>query len=360
MASLINQKGSYYGQFYDASRKPQRKQVPLRTKRKRVAERVLRRLEDEYALGEFDPWGSQSTLPYHSLQEAVTAYAASRAHLSPHTVSKYETVLGQLVGHLGGDYPLIQIDSSDIQSCLDAKERKAVTKKVYATTMSPFFGWLVEGGVLNTNPVSGVVLARVPSKFPRFMSPEEVSRVLTAIRHTAQKPHVEAGTCLWLAPVVEANVHLGLRASEVCSLQWGDIDLERQTLAVKSKDGFRTKSGRDRLLPLSAPPLQVLRSLNECNPNKPKDFVFRVSPQSGKLSRHYLSRRFKHFARLAGLPETINFHTTRHTCASWLAQNGCGVEAIRLYLGHSSVRVTERYMHLSLEGFASQIRAAFD
>ena len=59
------------------------------------------------------------------------------------------------------------------------------------------------------------------------------------------------------------------------------------------------------------------------------------------------------------LPETVNFHTTRHTCASWLAQNGCGVEAIRLYLGHSSVRVTERYMHLSPDGFASQIKAAF-
>ena len=361
MASLINQKGSFYGQFYDANRKPQRKQVPLKTKRKRVAERLLRRLEDEFALGEFDPWGSSKSLPYQKLQEAVTGYLESREHLSPHTVEKYRTVLSLLVRHLGGDYPLAQINSGDVQSCLEAKERKAVTKKVYATTMGPFFNWLIAGGVIKLNPTAGVKLARVPSKFPRFMSPEEVARVLSAIRrHEAENLHVESGTCLWLAPVIEANVHLGLRASEICNLRWSDVDLDRETLAVRNREGFRTKSGKDRMLPLSAPPLGVLKKLNGKRLDSTEDdYVFKVSSEAGQLSRHYLSRRFKRFARLAELPETVNLHTTRHTCASWLAQSGCGVEAIRLYLGHSSVRVTERYMHLSPDGLASQIRAAF-
>ncbi len=86
-----------------------------------------------------------------------------------------------------------------------------------------------------------------------------------------------------------------------------------------------------------------------------------VFPNYGgtKLHKEYLSRRFKHFARLTGLPEFINFHSTRHTCASWLAQQGCSIEAIRRYMGHSSITVTQKYMHLSPDGFAEQIERAF-
>ena len=50
MASLIKQRDWYYAQFYDRTRIPQRKQVPLKTKTKKTAQALLRRLEDAYAL----------------------------------------------------------------------------------------------------------------------------------------------------------------------------------------------------------------------------------------------------------------------------------------------------------------------
>ena len=61
-------------------------------------------------------------------------------------------------------------------------------------------------------------------------------------------------------------------------------------------------------------------------------YVFR-SPTGDKVSKQYLSRRFRFYARRAAL-EGICFHSTRHTAASWLAQQGCSVEAIRRYMGH--------------------------
>jgi site-specific recombinase XerD len=87
------------------------------------------------------------------------------------------------------------------------------------------------------------------------------------------------------------------------------------------------------------------------------EFVF-PNYSGTQLHRQYLSRRFKHFVREAKLPEVINFHSTRHTAASWLAERGASIEAIRLYLGHSSVRVTERYMHLAPDAYANEIHAA--
>ena len=87
-----------------------------------------------------------------------------------------------------------------------------------------------------------------------------------------------------------------------------------------------------------------------------------VFPNYGgdKLHPQYLSRRFKHYARKTGLPEHVSFHTTRHTALSWLAMKGASTEAVRLYAGHSSVSVTEKYMHLSPSAYHDQVTQAFD
>jgi hypothetical protein len=56
MASLVKRSTGYYSQFFNQQRRPKRKQVALGTPRKRAALQALRRLEDAYATGPFDPW----------------------------------------------------------------------------------------------------------------------------------------------------------------------------------------------------------------------------------------------------------------------------------------------------------------
>lgn len=56
MASLIKQKNWYYPQFYSSNRSPEQKRVRLRIRTKTTAVKLLRKLEDQYALGEYNPW----------------------------------------------------------------------------------------------------------------------------------------------------------------------------------------------------------------------------------------------------------------------------------------------------------------
>lgn len=153
---------------------------------------------------------------------------------------------------------------------------------------------------------------------------------------------------------MRANVYLGLRAGELVNVRWEHVDLDRRTLLVANTDTFTTKAARERTLPLAMPVMDVLSGLE-----RRAEWVF-PNASGWQLHRKYLSRAFKRYVVAAGLPEYINFHTTRHTCASWLAERGASVEAIRSYLGHSSVAVTERYMHLSPSSLAAQVAAAFD
>ncbi len=357
MATLLKRGDWYHLAFYDLTRQPARKQVPLRTKSEHEAVRLQVRLEDAYATGSFDPWAATPHTRRASndrLEAAAEAFIATRSNLSPYTIKKYRSVLGLLVEFLGGEADVHRITTEDVHRFLDNTPKRAITKRTYVTTLSPFFTWLNEGVGVENNPIQALRLERVPNKFPRFLSTADLERIVEAIRREEQLTHVEAGTSLWLLPIVQANVYLGLRAGELVNLRWEHVDLERRVLHVANTETFRTKSQRDRSLPLCQAVMQVLSSLDARTP-----YVF-PSHTGGKLGRQYLSRRFKHFARLAGLSEEINFHATRHTAASWLAQAGCNIEALRLYMGHSSVTVTQKYMHLSQQTFAKEIHDVFD
>jgi len=63
--------------------------------------------------------------------------------------------------------------------------------------------------------------------------------------------------------------------------------------------------------------------------------------------------------RKVGLPDTIHFHSLRHTGASWLVQDGVSIYAVQKILGHSSIQVTMGYSHLvseELHGIVNMIR----
>ena len=347
MASLFKHRGSYYLSFYDKNQRPKRKQVPLKTKSKRVAEQLQRRYEDAYALGEYSPWENkeiEETLDLSSLGDAITAFMESRANLQPASIKKYNEVLSLFASFLNSDIPLTAIRTSHIEKFLNATNRKAITKRTYSTTVSPLFNWLLSKGVINKNPVSDIRLERVPSKFPRFLTQKDVDAVCHLLDELGHG---------WLSNVVQANVYLGLRLGELVNLEWKHVDLNRKTITVTHSKTFSTKSGKERVLPLAKPVLNILASL----PNK-EGYVFR-SAKGKQLSKQYTSRKFRCYARSIGLTE-CNFHTTRHTAASWLAQAGCSIEAIRMYMGHSSVSVTQKYMHLSNDVFARQIEKAFN
>ena len=87
-------------------------------------------------------------------------------------------------------------------------------------------------------------------------------------------------------------------------------------------------------------------------------YVF-TGVKGGRLNPNYTSRRFKHYVRLARLPGNIRFHSLRHTCASWLVQRGVSLPIVQAILGHSTVRVTQRYAHLAPDVMRAAMQQAF-
>jgi hypothetical protein len=89
MASRYKRDGWYYLAFFESGRQPQRRQVALKTRSIREAEREKVRLEDEYGAGRYDPWNLHarwSAVDLGTREGAGAAFLASRSHLSLYTV----------------------------------------------------------------------------------------------------------------------------------------------------------------------------------------------------------------------------------------------------------------------------------
>lgn len=347
MASLLHQHGLYYLQFYREDRTPARKRVPLKVSVKRDAEVIRRKLERDYALGVFDPWVDdpftydRAIRRPETLEVAAAAFLKAKSHRAEGTQTSYRQIVTRFVAFTGPRVNVAAVRAPDVERWLDSTSAGDVTRHSYVRHLRAFFRWARKEGLTNVVATEEVRLRRVPQKFPRFLSPDEVDRLVAAIR--------ESGATPWLADVVLFAVHTGLRRGELINLQWDAIDAATRMLTVANTETFTTKSGEERKVPLSDVAMAVLARRAE---HGREGYVFTHS--RGKINPNTLSLAFRERADEVGLTG-IRFHHLRHTACSWLAMRGVPVEAIRRFAGHSSIAVTEKYMHLAEDVYADQI-----
>jgi integrase len=133
---------------------------------------------------------------------------------------------------------------------------------------------------------------------------------------------------------------------EILNLRWLKVDLEMGIIMVTD-----TKSGEDReitICPVLRPEFERLRPSNDST-----GFVF-PNPKTGKPYTE-VKGSFKKALKSAGI-SNFRFHDRRHTLATRLAEMGASMSIIQRMLGHSSGRMTERYVNPGLD----QMRAATD
>ena len=197
---------------------------------------------------------------------------------------------------------------------------------------------------------------------PEFLTPTQLERLLAAIDADYEMKRREKralpGQILWLADVIRVVVATGMRLGELVNLRWNWVDFESGFVTIRRSATFVPKSGSERPIPLVGDAMEVLPRLAAERNDDLDGYVF-TGVKGGRLNPNYTSRRFKHYVRLARLPGNIRFHSLRHTCASWLVQRGVSLPIVQAILGHSTVRVTQRYAHLAPDVMQAAMQQAF-
>ena len=156
----------------------------------------------------------------------------------------------------------------------------------------------------------------------------------------------------------EVLYYLGLRQGEACSLTWSDIDFNKsevsinKTITTKLKGQLYTISSpktkkSNRVLPI---PKKLLESLKIMKLNAMKKKYFKedwfVFGDELPFRETTIQVRKNKYCKLAGVKQ-IRIHDFRHSCASFLIQNGASIVLVSKYLGHSKISITlDTYTHL--------------
>ena len=130
----------------------------------------------------------------------------------------------------------------------------------------------------------------------------------------------------------------GLRASELCGLQWSDVEFETGTLHLR-----RAKGGTTATHPLLGDELRALRSLKR---DAKSPFIF-VSERGAPFTVPGFAKLIERAGIEAKLPLKAHPHMLRHATGYALANRGTDTRTLQAYLGHRSIQSTVRYTELA-------------
>jgi integrase len=267
-----------------------------------------------------------------SLDEVLLMITAEK---SPATARSYSLASNNFIGILG-DMPLQQLTSKHVS---DFKVRRMQmvspsSVNVDLRALRAQFSVLLEWEWITRNPFEKVKLLRIPETDTPFLNEEQIGVVVASIKK-AELKHV-----------VLFAYYTGCRLGEILHFRWADIDWNNARISVKNSASFTTKSRKNRMLPLHPELGQILQRMK--GQHNDSDYIF--CARDGQVLRGgSISHQFKRILRKNNLPETLHFHSLRHSFASVLVGKGTPIYQVSKLLGHSSVKVTERYAHLYAE-----------
>jgi integrase len=234
-----------------------------------------------------------------------------------------------------GYMTLADVTARTIMAYLDKLRRdgKAEATRVrYLAVLSHVFSFAIRDWEWCTvNPCRHVSKPREPRGRIRFLSETEREQLL----HAAHESRNRA-----LPVIIQLALCTGARRGEILHLRWPDVDLVRDHVTF-----HETKNDERRSLPLVDPALSALKEYARTHRRIDTDLVF---PSPTGTTPLVINKTWLRIVKRAGL-ENFRFHDLRHSCASYLAQNGATLAEISEVLGHKSLQMVKRYAHLHPE-----------
>jgi len=187
--------------------------------------------------------------------------------------------------------------------------------------LKSMFQSAVEWGYLDKNPCSKVRQVKIKnSNLPKYFTKQQVREILAVIPEGKFKN------------LIRFYLHTGCRRGEALGLNWDDIDLNSRRITIRE-----SKSGESRIIPINS---ELYATLVNVIPNGNVVFDF---------SGGHVTHKFKRYLKVVDTKEVgrLTIHSLRHTFASHLVMAGVDLYTVAKLLGHSSVAVTEMYVHLA-------------
>ncbi len=259
-----------------------------------------------------------------------------------HTVRSYGSDLAQFSESTNG-----QVDFSEdsLRRYLRKYAPKPVTRARKLSTLKTFVKFLRKLGKLDSDPTEILDAPYRRRELPIVLSQQQVEKLLD------QLP--DSKTPLRDKAILELAYGAGLRASELVSVDTGDIQFHERMIQV------RGKGNKERVVLFGEPCEHAIRAYLERErvDLKLTQALF-TNPKGGRLTTQSVTNVVKKWCRSAGLPPEISPHKLRHSFATHLLDGGADLKTVQQLLGHESLSTTQIYTHVSVERLREAVEKA--
>jgi integrase len=152
-----------------------------------------------------------------------------------------------------------------------------------------------------------------------------------------------------LKPIFMVAIETGLRKMDLLNLEWSQVDIDGGVIRLLMK-----KTRKWAVVPISA---LCRTALEECRARRVIGRQVFVNHDGTRVAEIALRRAFLRAKRIAGIARRFRFHDLRHTAACTLASAGVSLQVIQKILGHTSSKMTERYVRVNDAAISEATRA---
>lgn len=245
-----------------------------------------------------------------------------RRNFSQNTIDNYASCVKVFFEQSPKDHPK-NINEQDIRDFL-SQPRMVNTQRNYHSAIKKFY----EICMGQKEKFKYIPYARKEKKLPIVLSQEEVQRMFSVCENLKHK-------------VILALLYsCGLRVSELINLKWEHIDRSRMVINI-----IQAKGNKDRQVMLDENMIPLLEKYYR--QYQSRIYVLNGWKNELQYSDRSVGQVVKQLAEKAGLKKTVWTHLLRHCTFTHMVENGTDINLIQQLAGHSSVKTTAIYTHIS-------------
>ena len=291
--------------------------------------------------------------------DGYIGHLESERNLSAHTIRAY---LGDVKSffdflELRKVEEFSRLEIADIRSWLanqqsKGKSRTSVSRR--AVSIRLFIAWAQRKGLIESDIAANLVTPKTHRVLPEILSIDEATLAMDSmVTRASEEDTPLAKRDLALLEILYAS---GARVSEICGLDLGDIDYERQTIRVLGK------GNKERVIPIGIPAMRALQAwLGDARDEvvaKAIDQAIFVGARGRRIDQRTV-RTIVYEALLAiEGAQRMGPHALRHSAATHLLEGGSDLRTVQEILGHASLATTQIYTHVSTERLQKAFKQA--
>jgi integrase/recombinase XerC len=212
--------------------------------------------------------------------------------------------------------------------------RTSISRKL--SVLRGYFNFLEQVELINNNPMTAINNPKSSRKLPEIITLDSYEKIIKLLEEENKVNNQHK-------LIFEFLYGCALRVSEVCNLNYGDIDLNRKSIRIFGK-GSKT-----RIVPFGEKSITIYKDFLSTKESFNQSDPLLLSKSGSRIYPRYVGRLVKKYLSKVSDVSKKSPHILRHSAATHMLDNGADLLGVKEILGHENLSTTQIYTHVSVE-----------